>query len=99
MTNLRTQLYLGMAVVNFKGVREKRERKQNNSFVAQPELHHEHAPHFQKEDDSPLSTPDGGFWQPYGLTPPPKRRGGCHVLTRQQFFLIIFNYSKLPNSP
>jgi hypothetical protein len=56
MTNLRRQLFFGMACVNFKGMREERERKQKNSFVAQPDLCREHALHFQKEDDSPLST-------------------------------------------
>jgi hypothetical protein len=55
--NRRTQLFFGSAGVNFKSMRQKRERREKNFIATQPNFLCEHAPYHQKEHDSSLSTP------------------------------------------
>jgi hypothetical protein len=86
-------------------MREKRRKKEKNFITIQSDLLRENAPHFQKENDSPLSTPlrKYDFGNLMGLHAPPKRYGSHHVLTRALhasiFFLIISNNLKLSNKP
>jgi len=91
-------LFFERVVVNFKGMREKRERKKKNSIATQLDLSREHALHSWKKNDWSLPNPSQmkDFSNRMALHTPPKRHEDCHEHT--SFFLIIFNYLKLLNN-